>query len=108
MVLIDDDEEAQRIFFKALREGHDGHRLEGMARSEEELLCLLRDGIKPTALVVNKNFEKGEYLAELMRRRSPSILVEFYSPGEVLPGEDEAQTKEAALQNAAIKLADLH
>lgn len=108
VVLIDDDEEAQRIFFKALRERHEGHRLEGMAASEEELMCLLRDGIRPTALVINRAFEKGEYLAELMRRRSPHILVEFYSSEKALPGEDEARSKENALQKAAKELAQLH
>jgi hypothetical protein len=102
VVLIDNDPEAQKIFFKALRESHDGHRLEGMAKSEEELLCLLRDGIKPTAVVVNKNFEGGEYLAELMKRRSPNILLEFFSP------EGEGGSKEAVLQNVAGKLVNLH
>ncbi|HUC95269.1 MAG TPA: hypothetical protein VMR19_04705 [Candidatus Saccharimonadales bacterium] len=111
VVLIDNDEEAQRVFFKALRETHEGHRLEGMAKSEEELMCLLRDGIEPTALVVNRDFEKAAYLAELMRRRSPNIIVEFYSSGKVLPEKAEALEvvlKEAALQNVAKKLVNLH
>ena len=111
VVLVDDDEEAQRIFFKALRETHDGHRLEGMAKTEDELLCLLRDGIMPTALVVNKNFERGEQLAELMRRRSPTILVEYYSTGKLLPEEVkmfESADKEIALRNAAKMLVKLH
>jgi hypothetical protein len=79
-----------------------------MAKSEDELLCLLRGGIKPTALVVNENFENGKFLAELMKRRSPSILVEFFSSGKALPGEDEALLKKAALQDAAKKLVKLH
>jgi hypothetical protein len=85
VVLIDNDPKAQKSFYKALRETHDGHRLEGMAANEEELMCLLRDGIRPTALVINSDLEKGEYLAELMKRRSPNIIVEFYSSEKALP-----------------------
>ena len=52
--------------------------------------------------------EKGEYLAELMRKRSPSILVKFYTPGEIPLGESEAPSKEEALQKVAKELVSLH
>jgi hypothetical protein len=107
VVLIDNDPEAQRSFFKMLKDQNQGHRLEGMAASEEELMCLLRDGIKPTALVINRELENGEHLAELMRRRSPHVLIDFFSPGNEFQWE-EGCTKEIALQNVARELAELH
>jgi hypothetical protein len=107
VVLIDNDPDAQRSFFKMLKEENQGHRLEGMAKSEEELMCLLRDGIRPTALVISSELENGKHLAELMRRRSPYILISFFSGENELPWE-EGCTKEIALQNVAKELATLH
>lgn len=107
VVFIDNDPEAYKVFFKMLKNENEGHRLEGMACSEEELLCLLRDGARPTALVINSELENGRYLAELMKRRSPSIIIDFFSPGNEFPWE-EGCTKEIALQNVAKDLAKLH
>jgi DNA-binding NtrC family response regulator len=107
VVLIDNDEEAQKTFFKMLKEENQGHRLEGMAKSEEELMCLLRDGIRPTALVINSELENGKHLAELMKRRSPHTLIAFFSGENEFPWE-EGCTKEIALQNVAKELATLH
>jgi two-component SAPR family response regulator len=107
VVLIDNDNEAYKTFFKMLKEENQGHRLEGMAASEEELMCLLRDGIRPTALVINSELENGKHLAELMRRRSPNVLIAFFSGENELPWE-EGCTKEIALQNVAKELATLH
>ena len=107
VVLIDNDEEAQKMFFKMLKDQHQGHRLEGMAKSEDELMCLLRDGIRPTALVINSELENGKHLGELMKRRSPNVLIDFFSPGNELPWE-EGCTKEIALQNVAKELATFH
>src|SRR3990170_4292555 len=84
-ILLADDSPLTRYVIKETIEvwgQESGHEIVGEAASEEEVACLLEDGLRPTVAIIDArmpNKGDGERVAALIRKKSPQTKIVSFS-----------------------------